>query len=297
MSKDLPVGRSWPNPPDLDLIASQTRLIIRNSCKFTATGFFQSLLCSSAFLMTVLGDLMQQRYSTAATAIGTSGIQRILIEDASSQVMPKSNADEFPAHGNHYGKTAGVKIDLAYDLLTGSIVSHGLHAATEQDKTIGKEFVIEVRRGDLILRDMGYFSLSEFTAIEKLEAWWLTRLPLTTGAVLADGRTLKKLFKSFKGDIIDIEAIVGKQGKKYRLVAMGSDPKVSAARRDLPRPLGGGNSIPRMEAGAQPRQSPQSQEQRTSSTSPSAGRDDRPPAWHEDGPADRKHSRTGKTEL
>jgi hypothetical protein len=106
-----------------------------------------------------------------------------------------------------------------------------LHAATEQDKTIGKEFVIEVRRGDLVLRDMGYFSLSEFTAIEELMAWWLTRLPLTTGVVLADGRTLEKLLKSFKGDIIDIDAIVGKQGKKCRLVAVRADPKVSAARR------------------------------------------------------------------
>ena len=70
MSKDLPVGRSWPNPPDLDLIANQTRLIIRNFRKFTAAGFLQSLLSSSAFLMTVLGNLMEQRYSTAATAIG-----------------------------------------------------------------------------------------------------------------------------------------------------------------------------------------------------------------------------------
>ena len=112
MSKALPAGRSWPSLPDLDLIASQTRLIIRNSRKFTATGFLQSLLSSvatglaslnqiagdlkdrdhpgmarqslherfdirsTAFLMAVLGDLMQQRYSTAATAIGSCGIQR-----------------------------------------------------------------------------------------------------------------------------------------------------------------------------------------------------------------------------
>ena len=112
MSKALPAGRSWPSLPDLDLIASQTRLITRNSRKFTATGFLQSLLSSvatglaslnqiagdlkdrdhpgmarqslherfdirsTAFLMAVLGDLMQQRYSTAATAIGSCGIQR-----------------------------------------------------------------------------------------------------------------------------------------------------------------------------------------------------------------------------
>ena len=202
MSKALPAGRSWPSPPDLDLIASQTRLVIRHSRKFTAAGFLQSLLSSvatglaslnqiagdlkdrnhpgmarqylhqrfdirsTAFLMRVLCDLMQQRYRAAATSINSGAIQRILIEDASGQVMPKSNADAFAAHGNHHGKTAGVKIDLAFDLLTGSIISHSLQGATEQDKTIGKEFVIEVRRGDLVLRDMGYFSLSEFTAIE-----------------------------------------------------------------------------------------------------------------------------------
>ena len=121
--------------------------------------------------------------------------------------------------------------DLAFDLLTGTIVSHSLYAATEQDKTIGKEFVIEVRRGDLVLRDMGYFSLSEFTAIELLEAWWLTRLQLITGVMLADGHILEKYLKSFQGNIIDIDAIVGEQGKKCRLVAMRAAPEVAAARR------------------------------------------------------------------
>ena len=51
--------------------------------------------------------------------------------------MPQSNPDAFLTHSNHCRKTAGVKIGLAYDLLTGSIVSHGLHAATEQNKSIG----------------------------------------------------------------------------------------------------------------------------------------------------------------
>ena len=77
-------------------------------------------VCSTTFLMAVLGNLMQQRYRTAATAIGSSVIQRILIEDASGQVMPKSNAEAFPALGNYYGKTAGVTIDFAFDLLTPS---------------------------------------------------------------------------------------------------------------------------------------------------------------------------------
>ena len=33
-----------------------------------------------------------------------------------------------PPWQDHHGKTAGVKIDLAFDLLTGSIISHSLQA-------------------------------------------------------------------------------------------------------------------------------------------------------------------------
>ena len=141
--------------------------------------------------MAVLCDLMQQRYCTIATAFGSRAIQRILVEDASGQVMPKSNAETFPANGNHYGKTAGVKIDFAFDLLTGSIVSHSLQAATEQDTSVGKEFVIEVRCGDLVLRDMGYFCLTEFTEIEQRQAWWLTDLPLAPSLLLVNRRILE----------------------------------------------------------------------------------------------------------
>jgi hypothetical protein len=54
---------------------------------------------STAFLVIVLCDFMQQRYSTVAMVFGCHTIQRILIDDASGQIMPESNADAFPAHG------------------------------------------------------------------------------------------------------------------------------------------------------------------------------------------------------
>ena len=137
MSKSVSSCQSRPILPNLDQIAHETKLIIRKSSKFSAASFLQALLSSvatglaslnqiagdlkdrnhsgmarqslherfdvrsTAFLMAVLGDLMQQRYRTAATTIESSVIRRILIEDASAQVMPKSNADAFPAHGNH----------------------------------------------------------------------------------------------------------------------------------------------------------------------------------------------------
>jgi hypothetical protein len=228
----MPVGRSRPSLPDLDLIANKTRLVMRKSRKFDPAAFLQTLLSSvvtghasfsqlagdlkdrvaapmarqslherfgepsTAFLLTVLCDLMEQRYQPAAEVLRGGPILRVIIEDSSSQVMPKSNAAAFPAHGNHHGPTAGVKIDFAFDLLSGAIVSHTLQQATGQDKTIGRELICGVLRGDLVVRDMGYFSLGEFSAIEERAAWWLTRLPLTTSVLLGSGGTLEKYPKT-----------------------------------------------------------------------------------------------------
>ena len=227
MSKSLPTDLSKLVLPDLDVIASDTKLVIRKSPKFSSGGFLQSLLSSvasgqgslnqiaselkdrtqaamarqsmhdrftpksTAFLMAVVCDLMEQRFKPAGTALEGTKILRIMIEDASGVGFPKANSEAFPAHGNHHGATAGVKIDLAFDLLSQTIVSHSLEAATTQDKVIGKEVIVEVRPGDLVLRDMGYFSLDEFGEIELRGAWWLTRLPLTTGVLLENGKALE----------------------------------------------------------------------------------------------------------
>lgn len=267
MSRTSPTGCSKLILPDLEKIAIATKLIIRKSSKFSAEGFLTSLLFaassgqgslnqivqnlknrviqamarqslferfspkSTAFLCGVLQDLMEQRYQPVRSAFSNSKIRRIIVEDASAQVLPKSNAKNFPAHGNHHGKTAGVKIDFAYDLLSGTMVSHTLELATTQDKTIGKEIIPNVLPGDLVLRDMGYFILDEFTAIERLGANWLTRLPLTTGVILEYETTLEKKLSQTKEKTLDLTVLVGEQKKKCRLVAVRASPEIAEKRR------------------------------------------------------------------
>jgi Transposase DDE domain len=253
--------------PDLDAIARQCGLVIRQSSKFSPAGFLQTLLgsvatglaslnqlagslkdftnfamarqslherfntCSTAFLIHVLSDLTEKRFQPVATALHASPIKRIVIEDASAQVMPKSNAKLFPAHGNHHGPTAGIKVDFAFDLLTGQILFHSLHNATEQDKTIGKECLTQVRAGDLVLRDMGYFVLSEFDEIERRGGYWLTRLPLSVGVVCGNDEALETILKHTRHDLLDSEVLVGDVQKKCRLIAVRAAPEVAKARR------------------------------------------------------------------
>jgi len=130
MSKLPPSDRSLLTLPDLDQIASQLADQLEQSMsrqsmhdRFTEK--------STAFLVAVYSDLLEQRYRPAHHAFSKQKlIKRVFTEDCSGLALPKSNAKIFPAHGNHHGDTAGVNIDFSYDLLTGEVISQSLEEAT-----------------------------------------------------------------------------------------------------------------------------------------------------------------------
>jgi hypothetical protein len=271
MQRTSPADSSLLTLPDLASVARQTRFVVRDSPKMDASAFLQTLSgavasgfaslnqiamglsrrtgesissqaihgrfseASTAFLTGVVHRLFGQRLASGLSTENLGAVRRILVEDSSIQNMPKANAAIFPAHGNRHGSTAGVKFDFAYDLLSGEVASHTLEAATEQDKTIGKDFVAMVGENDLVLRDMGYFSLAEFVEMERRGAWWLTRLPLTLGLRGESGKTLERLLQSHCGNIVDLPVKAGEAGHECRLVAIRASGVVARKRRKLRR--------------------------------------------------------------
>jgi hypothetical protein len=271
MQRISPADSSLLNLPDLEALARETRFVARESARLTPSTFLQSLASaassglaslnqiaisisqrtgmkitsqavhkrfsveSTAFLTSVAQQLFGQRFGAPALAGEFGSLRRILVEDSSVQAMHKSNAKSFPGHGNHHGSTSGVKIDFAYDLLAGDVVSHSLEPATEQDKSIGRELLAMVRARDLVLRDMGYFSISEFVEIERVGAFWLTRVPLTLGLRSAPGESLETVLKRTRGSTIDISALAGAVGMPCRLVAVRASAKVARQRRQQRR--------------------------------------------------------------
>lgn len=272
MLTTLPAFCSKITLPNLHQIAIDSEFIVRNSAKMIASKFVQTIISavisgrgSYSQIAADLGNrtghpmsrqAMEERFekdacvrfmtaahqaifeaqlAAVAEVVKHGSIRRIIVEDTTSVAMPKANSDNFPAHGNHHGATAGVKVDFAYDILTGSTESHSLHGATEQDKSIGKESVITLQKDDLSLRDMGYFCLSEFTYIESFGAYWLSRLPLNVGVCLMNGMEIEKHLKNAKCNVVDLTVVVGAEQKKCRLVAIRADRQVAAKRRRIRR--------------------------------------------------------------
>ena len=188
MSNILPTECSKLFFSRLNQVARKTKFIQRHSAKFSATGYLFALIKSVlsgkasfnqlaiglnkceprslskqavwkrtnrfavAFMLEALSLTMQEKWQRcfSKTPGLTRHFRRVLVQDSTQQKLPKSNHENFPAHGNGKSPTAGVKVDLAIDLLHGHTVLANLQGATEQDRDLGKNLVDLVRKDDLI---------------------------------------------------------------------------------------------------------------------------------------------------
>lgn len=188
------------------------------------------------FLILCLAHICRWKWSRAPGQRGAlcalSGLYgRIIVEDSSFLPFDKSNSENFRASGNSKGKTAGCKVNLAFDLITGSIISNELVSGTQQDKTSGWDILTQTRPNDLILRDMGYFSVACFAAIAACCAYWLSRLPLNVGATDMEEKSLETRLRKHRGNHLDICAKLTAAGYAARLVAIRASVEETEKRR------------------------------------------------------------------
>ena len=179
--------------------------------------------CLEKFLNLCIGLMISQGVGEAKKHAKTFG--RILTEDSSFVRILKSCADLFPAHGNGHGKTAGIKLNLIFDLLTGETLECSTHEATTQDKTIAYDIVGLLRAGDLVLRDMGYFIVELLEMIETKGADWLSRVPSSTDIFTHDGRKIEELMEQSKSGIIERQMYLTKEKKLARVIAVRKSRK------------------------------------------------------------------------
>jgi hypothetical protein len=256
-----------PSASQLESIARETELIQRRSPKFNASGFLMAMLqsvtkgdtslnqivmhlssfvpkgmtrqamfqrfgpASSRFLLKVIQSAIKQRHPAVFDLLNDAAFTRVIVEDSTVISMAKSNAANFPNNGNGRYETAGCKCLLTYDLLRGKAIDFQLHAARESDQALAFETADRCRKGDLIVRDMGFFCVEALRVIGSRNAFWISRLPASTSLRSESGKPLAKLLASAKGDVLDLSAHVGREGLSCRLIAIRLDPQRAAANR------------------------------------------------------------------
>ncbi|MED2915233.1 IS4-like element IS231Y family transposase [Bacillus thuringiensis] len=133
------------------------------------------------FLQHLLAELLNQKL-TSSMPISypyTSVFKRIRILDSTAFQLPDTFSSIYPGAGG-CSHTAGVKIQLEYDLLSGQFLHIHTGLGKQHDRTYGSLCVPTVAANDLCIRDLGYFHLKDLQYIQDQKAYYISRIKSNT---------------------------------------------------------------------------------------------------------------------
>ena len=158
---------------------------------------------------------------------------RVIDQDSTVEAVPDKLAAFFPGAANQHAKgTASLKIQFAYDLLHSEVIYLSLSGFRRNDQAASADILARARKGDLILRDLGYFSLEVFARLRAMGAFFLSRYRSDVGVYDPQTHRLlswKTLLRSGAG--VDRDVLLGKAGVPARLVAVPVPDAVANERR------------------------------------------------------------------
>lgn len=85
--------------------------------------------------------------------------KRIIVQDSTVIKLPLALYEIFSGVSNGYSKATNARIQVAYDLLSGQFISFSIDSYTKNDLKSAPE--LQIREGDLVLRDRGYLTFGE----------------------------------------------------------------------------------------------------------------------------------------
>ena len=121
--------------------------------------------------------------------------EQVRIKDGTRFDIPEPLFPYMPGFGGSASK-AGACIQYEFDIKSGKILDLTITPANRQDVTDSKETIGDVTQGVLVLRDLGYFTLSNIQKIIENKAFVISRLdPKTLVSELKDGKYIELDFE------------------------------------------------------------------------------------------------------
>ena len=180
-------------------------------------------------LAAALGSKLASKLSCRPANFG-----RILLQDSTCISLPPRLAGLFPGPSNQSAQPqACLRSQCLYDLLTERFVSFTLCPFTRNDQAAASDLLAFLRPRDMVLRDLGYFTIDSLRAIAAKGAFFLTRLRYGTTLFCPKNAQPIDLSKMLRpGASLDCEVLLGKREKlPVRLLAFPLPPKVADERR------------------------------------------------------------------
>ncbi len=211
--------------PTMERIAEVVRLIIRQSYSKQAVSKRIGHRIDTFLIRAVALLFGRMAADSCKKGIFTT-FNRVLIQDSTTLPLPERFHNIFPGNANHTGKTFSLlKIQLISELFSSDIHHLSLSGFRRNDQAASKDILSAARKGDLVLRDLGYFVLKNFTVMIERGIFFLSKYRRET-----------KLFSMETGKALNLCELLCKYGKLDIPVLLGKSHKVPVRLVCIPVP-------------------------------------------------------------
>lgn len=148
------------------------------------------------YIQSLISRILSNQVSEMIETSWFNFFSRVIIGDSSRIDLPKRLKDWLPGFGGASSE-AGTSIQYEFELKTGHVSDISINSAKTSDSKYAWARMDYVLKGDLIIRDLGYFALRFFIAANKVGAFFISKLNAKINVYEKKGNQFKELdFKS-----------------------------------------------------------------------------------------------------
>ena len=144
------------------------------------------------FLKRLIEKQLSMEISQQIEAGWLSSFNRVTIKDGTRFDLQDDYKEHFGGSGGHASR-AGACLQFEFDLKSGRIGDLNLTPANRPDVKDALESFDDVSRGDLVIRDLGYYAFQSFLNIIDKDAFFLSRLRPRTIVFEMKNQSLQRL--------------------------------------------------------------------------------------------------------
>ena len=161
------------------------------------------------------------------------GLKNVWIQDSTCIQLPDIMIQKFSGSVVNKKQNSIAKLNVIVHALSGFCPVMEWDSFTRPEQAFSRTIMRVAKRGDLVIRDLGYFVLKGFTEMQEHGIYFLSRWK--NRVLVYDSITGQqiRLLQKLKGKkVLDIVVLCGKEEKlKVRLIAIKLSPEQAAERR------------------------------------------------------------------
>lgn len=182
---------------------------------------------SIAFVKELVAEAIASQVTSTLAPNELQLFNTVRIKDSTTFGIHESLAGDFEGYGKGGGRSskAGVTIQSEFDIKSNRILDIDITGAVVNDAKDAVAKKDDIEKGDLVIRDLGYYSDAVIEQIVKKEAFFISRLysnsivwdDIEKGSRL-DFENLYKNMLATQTDRLDLNVFIGKNKRPLRLI-------------------------------------------------------------------------------